>query len=216
MKAIKTSVFTLLVVSSIMTFDTSVQAQGRRRWHDGIFDQKQEWYTSPEARALADSVIQYQSTEGGWPRNVNMSEPPTGPVNKGKANNFDNNATTQPMRFIALMASATGEAKYKESFARGLEYMFAAQYPNGSFPQQFPHRVRRNREFYAYITYGDQVMTNVLTVIRGAASGKAPYDFVSQEQRDKAAAALERGINCILNTAGKGPSPCGRSSRTVS
>jgi PelA/Pel-15E family pectate lyase len=200
-----------LVAGSVTAQETNKAADTKsaaapRRWNDAVSGQKPEWYASAEAKALADSVVQYQSTEGGWPRNVDLATPPASPEAlaaeqaSDRANTFDNNATTQPLEFIARVASATGDAKYKDSFARGLDYLCAAQMTNGGFPQRYPTRIRKNREFFGYITYGDNVMINVLTILRAAAAGKAPYDFTTKEQRAQAAAALDRGVDCILRT----------------
>ncbi len=173
------------------------------RWGNGYLRQKPEWYASAEARAVADSVIQFQSPQGGWPKSTDLTTPRSSPESLAetmagdRANTIDNGATTTPMRFLALMVQATGEAKYRESFARGLDYLFAAQYPNGGWPQFFP---LRDRGYYSHITYNDNAMVNVLTVLRDAAAGKPPYAFVDEARRAKAAAAVARGIDCILKT----------------
>lgn len=143
------------------------------RWSVAILRQKPEWYASAEARPVADSVIQYQSLQGGWPKSTDLATPPSSPESLaetmagGRANTIDNGATTTPMHFLALMVQATREAKYRESFARGLDYLFAAQYPNGGWPQFFPLR----KGYYSHITYNDNAMVNVLTVLRNAAAG---------------------------------------------
>ena len=76
------------------------------------------------------------------------------------------------------------------------DYLLAAQYPNGGWPQYFPLR----KGYYSHITYNDDAMVNVLTVLRDAAAGKPPYDFVDAARRARAAAAIARGIDCILRT----------------
>ncbi len=42
-------------------------------WGGDILRQAPEWYASAEARAVADNVIQYQSPQGGWPKNMDLS-----------------------------------------------------------------------------------------------------------------------------------------------
>lgn len=98
------------------------------------------------------------------------------------------------MRFLALIVQATGDEKYREAFARGIDCLLAAQYPNGGWPQYFPLR----KGYYSHITYNDNAMVNVLTVLRDAA-GKPPYAFVDEARRAKAA-AVARGVDCILRT----------------
>jgi len=175
----------------------------RARWNNAndYLRKTPEWYSSAEARAVAGIVLQYQSSRGAWPKNTDLTRPVTPEISAqiesgGKANTIDNSGTTVPLRFIALMAHATGEARYKESAARGLDYLFAAQYPNGGWPQFFPLR----DGYYSHITYNDNAMMNVMFLFRDTASGKAPYDFVDPKRRARATAAIARGVDCILKT----------------
>jgi PelA/Pel-15E family pectate lyase len=162
--------------------------------------QRPEWYASDEARSVADSVIQYQSPQGGWPKSTDLATPPHSPEDipspgRGRANTIDNGATTTPMRFLALMVQATGKDRYREAFARGIDYLLAAQYPNGGWPQYFPLR----KGYYSHITYNDGAMVNVLTVLRDSAAGKPPYAFVDETRRRRAEKAVQKGVECILN-----------------
>ena len=67
----------------------------------------------------------------------------------------------------------------------------------GGWPQFWP---LRGDEYYSLITYNDGAMVRVLLVLRGVASGEAPYAFVDPERRTLAAASVQRGIDCILKT----------------
>lgn len=176
-------------------------AEAITRWGEDVLKQKPAWYGSAAARAIADSVVQYQSPQGGWPKSTNLAVAPRSPedippTGRGRANSFDNDATTLPMEFLARMVQATGEARYRESFLRGLDYIFAAQYPNGGWPQFFPLR----GEYYDRITYNDGAMIRVLIIVREVAAGQSPYTFPDAGRRAQAAAALQRGIDCILKT----------------
>jgi PelA/Pel-15E family pectate lyase len=171
------------------------------RWSEAILRREAAWYGSPDARAAADTVLLYQSREGGWPKNHDLLKPPASPaalgeIQKREGNTVDNGATTLPMQFLAQVIHATGEARYRQSFTRGLDYLFAAQYTNGGWPQFFPLR----DGYYSRITYNDGAMIRVMTVLREIAAGKAPYEFVDKERRAQAAAAVLRGIDCILRT----------------
>jgi PelA/Pel-15E family pectate lyase len=176
-------------------------AEGLTRWGQDVLKQKPEWYDSAAARAVADSVVQYQSPQGGWPKSTNLAVAPRSPedippVGRGRANSFDNDATTLPIEFLARMVQATGATRYRESFLRGLDYIFAAQYPIGGWPQFFPLR----GEYYDRITYNDGAMVRVLIIVRDVAAGRSPYAFVDASRRAKAAAAALRGVDCILKT----------------
>lgn len=165
------------------------------RWGGEIFRQPDDWYGSAEARAAADTVMLYQSSEGGWQKNSDLLTPPK---DGGELEHptIDNGATTTPMRFLVRVADATGDTKYRESFKRGLDYLFTAQYPNGGWPQFYPLR----EGYYSRITYNDDAMTNVLTLLRAVSKGEGPYSFVDEERRRRAAAAVAKGIDVILRT----------------
>ena len=174
---------------------------GAIRWGENVLRQKSKWYGSAEARAVADSVVQYQSPQGGWPKSTDLAKPPRTPddippLGRGRANSLDNEATTLPMAFLARVAHATGEARYRESFIRGVDYLLAAQYPNGGWPQFWPLR----KGYYSRITYNDGAMIRAITILRDVAGGQPPYDFVDAPRRERAGDAVARGIDCILRT----------------
>ncbi len=177
-------------------------AQTPARWGKAILRQKPEWYASAGARAIADNVVHWQSPQGGWPKNTDLAAPPPSPealgelLRHGGTNTIDNGATTTPLRYLALMVQATRDTRFRAAFDRGFDYLLAAQYPNGGWPQYFPLR----KGYYSHITYNDDAMVNVLTILRDAALGKPPYDFVDAGRRARAAAGVVRGIDCILRT----------------
>lgn len=191
---------TVLLVTSVVLF--AAKAAGAQvRFSDNLLKKDDAWFRSDEARAMADSVIQYQSPQGGWPKSTNLAKPPKSPDDipppgRGRANSFDNDATTVPMKFLARITHATGEAEYRDSFLRGLDYTLAAQYRNGGWPQFWPLR----KGYYSQITYNDGAMIRVMEVVRDVAKGDAPYAFVEAERRAKAEKAFQLGVECILKT----------------
>ncbi len=196
----KTCVFFGLLVTLFAATGTPI-AIGEIRWGRSALRQDSDWYASAEAKEVADSVIQYQSPQGGWPKSTNLAKPPRTPddippLGRGRANSLDNEATTLPMAFLARVAHATGEAKYRASFLRGVDYLLAAQYPNGGWPQFWPLR----EGYYSRITYNDGAMIRAMTILHDVACGQPPYDFVDASYRGRAADAVARGIGCILKT----------------
>jgi PelA/Pel-15E family pectate lyase len=174
---------------------------GTIRWGDAVLNRPPGWYASARGRAVADTVLQYQTANGSWPKNTDLAAmPPSAEylqeIRTGdRANTIDNGGTTLPMRFLALMVQATGNAEYRAAFERGFDYLIAAQYPNGGWPQFFP---LRDHGYYSHITFNDNAMINVMIVMRDSAAGQPPYHFVDNERRARAAAAVAKGINCIL------------------
>ena len=163
-------------------------------WNAAALTRPADWYASPAAPHLADNVLTHQSREGGWPKNTPLNLPARPDADPGLANTFDNQATTLPLAFLARMTTATGDAAYAAAFQRGLNYVLAAQYPNGGWPQYYPLR----GGYHDHITFNDDAMVRVLTLLQDVAAGREPYGFVDAAQRAHAAAAVSRGVDVIL------------------
>ncbi len=170
------------------------------RWRD-ILKQPDAWYGSDEAVAVAQAVLAYQDASGGWPKNTDMTAPPSAEFRalsaKTKAPTIDNGATTTQLHLLARVAHATGDADLKAAVQRGLRYLLDAQYENGGWPQFYPLR----KGYYSHITYNDWAMVNVLEVARDAAAGKNEWTGLADAGlRAELAGAVQRGIACILAT----------------
>ena len=170
------------------------------RWSQ-INRQPQQWYGTSEAKAIALSVLQYQTKEGGWPKNRDMTVSPDAAFLAEtkfdhRAPTIDNDATTTQIEFLARVATAQDDAPSREAVVRGLDYLLAAQYANGGWPQYFP----LIDGYYTHITYNDNAMVNALVVLRDVSTGTPPYAFVDATRRAKAADAVMRGVACILRT----------------
>lgn len=181
-------------------FSNSVNHE--KKWSSKVLDNEGAWFASDDACAIANSVMQYQSPQGGWPKSTNLAMPPLEPNNipqegGGRANSLDNNATTLPMEFLARVYQASKDEKYKASFNKGLDYLFKAQYPNGGWPQFWP---LRGDKYYSRITFNDGAMIRVMSILQGVASGNEPYSFVDAERQALAASAVQLGIDCILKS----------------
>ena len=159
------------------------------------------WYATGEARAVAASVLQYQAPEGGWPKNTDMTAPPSAEFLAEtkfdhRAPTIDNGATTTQLELLARVITAGGDAPLRAAFERGFDYLLAAQYPAGGWPQYSP----LIPGYYTHITYNDDAMVRVLALLRDAAGGEEPYAFVDAARRERAAGAVAQGIACILRT----------------
>lgn len=181
----------------------AASAQSAVKWANAL-RQPAEWYASPAAAELAASVLRYQMPSGGWPKNTDFSRPPSGQfladIAAGKDDaTIDNRGTTVPLRFLARIITATSAAPdpaHLAAFQKGFDYLLDSQYPSGGWPQFFPLR----KGYYTHITYNDGAMVNVLDVLRETARGRPPFAFVDEARRTRAAAAVEKGVACILKT----------------
>ena len=112
----------VLIAAWVLPTSSGVQtADTPVRWQD-VLRQPTAWYGSQGARAIADRVIQPQRVSGGWPKDTDMTKPPD-----------------------------PGEDRLQRSAIKGVDYLLAAQYRNGGWPQFFPLRTDYSR----YITFND-------------------------------------------------------------
>lgn len=165
-------------------------------WPGGVLRQDAAWHVSPEALEIARNVMRSQSPEGGFPKNTDLSISPSGELSPGLTNTFDNGATTTPVRFLARVAEATGDADVRASVERGIDYMLAAQYPNGGWPQFYPLR----DGYYSNVTFNDDAMVRVLEVLSDVADGESPYTSIDAARRARAGRAVDAGVALILRT----------------
>ena len=182
-------------------------------------DRPDDWYATPEARRIADIVVSFQTPAGGWSKNLNLTDHARRPGEHYAGNNLsrfltpgdfdtprdpkwnyvgtlDNDATNTQLEFLARVAAAKPEdsAAYRRAFLRGIEYLLAAQFPNGGWPQVYP----LEGGYHDAITFNDGAVCETLRLLHRAAGGRSPFDFVPAEVRKRAAAAVNRGVECIL------------------
>ncbi|HEV2445641.1 MAG TPA: pectate lyase, partial [Candidatus Sulfopaludibacter sp.] len=183
-------------------------------------DRPVEWYGGPDARRIADIVVSFQTPAGGWSKNLNLADHVRRPGEHFAPNNLsrfptpgdfdaprdpewsyvgtlDNDATNTQLRFLAKVATAIGgeaAGPYRAAVLRGLDYLFAAQYPNGGWPQVWPLQ----GGYHDAITINDGAMTQTLEVLRDVAAGKPPFAFVDERLRKRAQATVAKGIACLL------------------
>jgi PelA/Pel-15E family pectate lyase len=170
--------------------------QAAVRWN-AVLDQPAAWYASPEARAIADSVLAWQLETGAWPKNIDMTTPPAAGQKPGpEESTIDNGATVTQIRFVSRVYQATTEERFMASARRGIEYLLRAQYPNGGWPQYFPLR----KGYYAHITFNDDAMSGVMTLLTDLARGSGGLPPFGDELVGRAALAVERGLDVILKT----------------
>jgi len=147
------------------------------------------WYASPAARHVADVIVSFQTPAGGWSKN----EPRDGAVRLPGQNyaandlsrfpspgdfdaphdvhwnyvgTIDNDATTTELRFLARVAAQFPGAEgdlYRASFLRGVEYLLAAQFPNGGWPQVWPLQ----GGYHDAITFNDMLISKGVAGVPG-------------------------------------------------
>jgi len=166
-----------------------------------VLSQKADFYGSAEAQRIAETVMLHQRNTGGWPKNRDMIRTLTDADrarllrDKRRTDSIlDNGATHTQVRFLARVYRATNDGRLRDACLRGVDFILAAQYPNGGWPQVYPNP----RGYHAHITFNDGAMTGAIAVTRDIAERKADFAFIDATRRAKAADATKRGIECIL------------------
>src|SRR5262249_55595307 len=155
----------------LLCVSASVSAQANAvRWND-INRQPPAWYATEAARVIADNVLKFQTPSGGWPKNVDMTRPPDAAFLASTAMDvrdptIDNGATYTQLRFLAKVYAASPDhderSPHARSLFRGFDYLLAAQYENGGWPQYFPP----HEGYYTHITFNDDAMIGVMELLR--------------------------------------------------
>ena len=155
--------------------------------------QDDAWYATAEAMSLAENILYYRNDDRGWPKAIDMT---TRTAPRRDESTIDNDATTTQIDYLARVFTATSCAKYGDAAIGSIQYLLDAQYENGGWPQIYP-----DPEGYpAHITYNDNATLHVLSVLGSVAKREDHYAFVAESLAANAAAAIERGIDCILAT----------------
>lgn len=163
------------------------------------------WFASDEARQLADTILSYQTPSGGWSKHLGFHKGPRSPGMLWTSQNepgqpahyvatFDNGSTTAEMNFLARVWQATKRDDCKAGFIKGINFILAAQFPNGGWPQVYP----LEGGYHDDITFNDDAMTHVLELLQDITRAEPAYAFLDEHQRQQAATALAAGIGCVL------------------
>ncbi len=158
--------------------------------------------------SVANNMLLYQRSVGGWPKHINevkidYTKVLTSAEKAGVADDLyrndatiDNNATTKEIRYLAKAYKQTGNKAYLDAAEKGIRYLLTMQYANGGFPQFFPDTSLYRNE----ITYNDNAMINALNVLWDVAHKTNGLDVVNASLIQSSEKAVEKAIDCILNT----------------
>lgn len=165
-------------------------------------DTPESYFASDDARKLAEVVITYQTPTGGWSKAVDYKMGPRKPgmhwtSQKGDpwhySGTIDNRTTTEQLKLLAGVFSATKDDAARAAVMRGLEYLFEAQYPNGGWPQNYPVE----SGYHEAITLNDNAMIHVMEVLLMIAEKKDMFAFADDALSARARTAFEKGVACL-------------------
>lgn len=164
-------------------------------------EKDQKRYKPSDVRQIAENILLFQKSNGGWPKNYDMlavltpAQHQTIARAKEELNTgFDNGATYSQVEYLAKAFARFADDRYREACLRGLRYILSAQYPNGGWPQFFPD----TSGYRKHITFNDGAMIGVMKVLQQIVDRQPHFAFVDAELRNRAEKAFQRGVECIL------------------
>jgi len=176
-----------------------------KKWAEVVTESSDEWFSSEEAKFVAENVLLYQRNIGAWTKNIPIHKPLTQEEKeqllalKSSTEDCttDNGATYLEMLFLSKINAKQPDKRYEEAFLKGLDYMMDSQYENGGFPQFYPLK----KGYYSHITFNDDLTTHILFVLKEI-SQETDYFSIkpNKETLQRAKNAFDKGIECILNT----------------
>ena len=163
----------------------------------------QPTYKPSQIKEIADNLLLFQRANGAWPKNYDflaILTPEQIAAVKATRNEddttIDNYNTHSQITYLARAYNKLHDKRYLDAAQRGFDAILTAQLPCGGFPQIWPHP----KGYSAYLTFNDGVTIGMLTLIRDVAQARPGFEWFSPDRRKKAAAALARGIECLLAT----------------
>ncbi len=178
----------LCALAVVFALQPGASAAGPRPY----LQKSDDWFAGDEAKLVAGNILSHQSDLGGWPKNTDTTAPFAGD-RKALRPTFDNDATTDELRFLARAFNATKDGRYRRAFEKGLDYVLKAQYPTGGWPQAYPP----GKGYHRRITFNDNAMVRLLELLREVGTSER-YAFVGPKRRQEAKGAFGRGVACIL------------------
>lgn len=165
-------------------------------------NQPKEWYGTAEGQQVADVLLGYQNSDGGWIKmapNVNVTKPilGVGELNAGtRKSTIDNDTTSSQIRVLGKVYSETKIEKYRVAFYKGLDYLLNGQLENGGWQQFFPIATG----YQKLVTINDDAIANVLDLMRDIENKEEGLAFVDEKHLDQCKIAYTKGLNMLLNT----------------
>lgn len=109
---------------------------------------------------------------------------------------IDNNHTVGEIRYLLKAYHETKNETYRKAAEKGVEYLLAAQYSNGGWPQFYP-----NLSSYKHcITYNDNAMMNVMNLLYDIVQKNGDATLVDPKYVAPADVAIKKGVDIILKT----------------
>lgn len=190
--------------------DTSIFEDNAHHWYDIVEKEavihpkkNQPRYRATQLAEIADNILLYQKSNGGWPKNYDVQAILTQQqkdtlmqVKNASNTTFDNRSTYSQIACLSKVYFVVKDERYKTAALQGLDFILASQYNNGGWPQFYPLQKNYSR----YITYNDDAMAGVMKLLKEIVDGKIQYNFIDDKRKQQLHIAFNKGLDCILKT----------------
>lgn len=190
--------------------DSGIFLDASHHWYD-LYEKdrviqpkpNQPQYKATDLVQVADNILLYQKYNGGWPKNYDIFAILT-PEQKDSLiedkhvlnTTFDNGTTYTHISQLAKVYYVTKDKKYKDAALKGFDFILAAQYENGGWPQYYP--IEKN--YSSHITFNDNAYCGIMWLLKDIIDGQPQYDFIDAGEKKKLETAYNKGLACILKT----------------
>lgn len=160
-------------------------------------------YQPTDVEKVADNILLYQKSNGGWPKNYDIfailtdDQKDSLVASKNVLNTtYDNGSTYTQIAALSVAYQAMHADKYKKAALKGLDFILKSQYKNGGWPQYYPLEDNYSR----CITYNDGVFVGIMELLSNIIKHQDPYNFIDDDYVQKISTAYNKGIDCIIKT----------------
>lgn len=139
--------------------------------------------------ASISDIVKNQLSNGGWRKDYKKT---SGEWAKAT---IDNKATYTEIRRLAAEFKKTNNKTYSNAAIKGINFLLNMQYSNGGWPQ-----IYQGSGYHAHITYNDNAMINVMTLLDEVSNRKGNFSFIDSNLANRSKHAVNKGVDCILKT----------------
>ncbi len=202
----RTLIFLVLIISfassckqqekSYHYIDLSKFEDSIHHWNLYSTIRSEERLDTADIIGIADNLLAYQNTDGGWPKNIDWLAKisPDSVINDlsehYRESTFDNRNIFSQVEYLSAVYKQTEKEKYKLAAQKGFNYILNSEHPGGGW-----------RGWDAeVITYNDDVMTGIMNLLLDVKQQNEYYNWLNDELRMQLLDVYERGLQVILKT----------------